>query len=97
MKTIYKYTLDVAASQTLTLPFDSQILSVCEQNHSVVVYALTNVTVNPYQPQEEIYDFKVYGTGELIDINIPDYSFLGTVNLHRGEIMLHIFYKKSVK
>ena len=40
MKRIYKYNLESTGKQTLTLPYNSQLLSVTEQYGNIVLYAL---------------------------------------------------------
>lgn len=89
MKKIYKYTLQIEYKQTLKLPEGSKILSVAEQNNSIVLYALVNTATE----NVEHVSILIHGTGHPAD-DVEDYTFLGTVKLYGGDLMFHVFYKK---
>lgn len=88
MKKIYKYTLKPTSEQTITIPSNSRILSVEEQYSNIVVYALVDTT----KEEIEDYYFQIRGTGHDADY-LEDYTFLGTVKLHDGQLMFHVFYR----
>lgn len=62
MKTIFKYELDIAAAQEVTLPSDATIMDVQFQGETLCLWAL----VDPdSEPKKRI--FKIYGTGWTVD------------------------------
>lgn len=86
-KKVFKYHLYAVTFQTINIP-STHILSVAEQDNSIVVYALVDTDIEPVQ-----YEFAVIGTGHTILQDIDAYNFLGTVSLHNGGLMFHIFYR----
>jgi hypothetical protein len=87
---IFKYKLDdILDRQDVFIPAGAQILSACEQDDRVVVYAL----VYP-ESQVEKYEFKVIDTGQPIPDNMGTYRFLNTVKLRNGSVTVHVFVKK---
>lgn len=89
MEAIYKYTLS-PAQEKYKIP-SNKILSAVAQNHDIQIYAIVNTDKNE---QTENYDFKVFGTGHIIDIDLKEYTFLNTVQL--DNLVFHIFYKKII-
>jgi hypothetical protein len=93
---IFKYNLEVVDKQTIKLPPGSRVLSVMNQRDNIVLYAL----VHPINNKNLIEDvsIRIVGTGHDIDFFIPNpnltdgYKFLGTVSLHDGALMFHVFY-----
>ena len=84
MRTVYKYPLIVHEEQELMLPKGAQILSVANQNDSLVLYAL----VDAEKTEREAYTIYIRGTGH------PMYHlgvFIGTVSMFGGKLMLHVF------
>ena len=88
MKNILKYVLMPTDVQTLSIQSYS-VLSVQEQKGDIVVYALVDHDL----PVVE-YEFRVVGTGHTIAFNPEDMEFLGTVKLHNGALMFHIFCRE---
>lgn len=86
-KKVFKYLLDVATYQFIRIP-STNILSVAEQGNNMVVYALVDTEIAPVQ-----YEFAVIGTGHTILQDIDAYNFLGTVKLHDGKLMFHVFFR----
>lgn len=84
---IFKYPLLPEDEQVVSIPIGSKLLSVAEQRHAVVVYAIVPVDV------KETKDVKiwVHGTGHHLLVHPSDMSFLGTVNLYDGKLMFHVF------
>ena len=90
LKKIYKYTLQIEDKQTLKLPEGSKILSVAEQNNSIVLYALVNTDTENVERVSVI----IHGTGHPAN-DVEDYAFLGTVKLYGGDLMFHVFIKRT--
>jgi len=91
MKAIYKYELNGDTLQTVLLPADSTVLSVVEQHQDIVMYAV--VDVEQENTQEIV--FLLLGTGQDFDNTLDGYSFLNTVKLSDGAIMVHVFVEKG--
>lgn len=84
MKTIYKYILNPETVQSVIMPQDAKILSVQVQHGQICIWAVGKASgVN------ERRIFHVYGTGH----ELPDdeLSFIGTVQLHGGALVFHVF------
>ncbi|MDD5487265.1 MAG: hypothetical protein PHW65_06910 [Dehalococcoidales bacterium] len=90
MKKIYKYTLQIEDKQTLKLPEGSKILSVAEQNNSIVLYALVNTATENAEHVSVI----IHGTGHQAN-DVDGCTFLGTVKLYGGDLMFHVFVKTN--
>lgn len=87
MKRIFKYPLPVRDLVFLDLPLGAQVLSVAVQEGSIVLYAL----IDDAEKQTDRQAFRVVGTGHLCE-DVLGMRFLGTVNLHNGALMFHIFH-----
>lgn len=85
---IYKYTLKPTESQTVAIN-GTRILNAIEQNGDIVVYAIHEDAHNPVN-----YEFAMFATGQPIDFNLSDFTFLNTVEPQHG-IMIHVFYRKN--
>lgn len=83
MKTINKFIL-LPNQQFVLIPSD-KILSASIQGNDVAIYAL----VDSEDREERPFEFKIYSTGQEVDIN--GYEFLSTVRTNGND--LHIFYK----
>ena len=91
MNAIYKYELSGDTPQTILLPISSTVLSVVEQNEKIVMYALVdNETQGKMQAK-----ILLLGTGQTFDNTLDGYTFLNTVNLLGGSLMLHVFVEKG--
>lgn len=85
MKTIWKYTLDASDVLEVSLPLNSTVLSVQEQNGEPQMWVLVN-------PEEKVFEkrfFRLSGTGHPIRENIK--SFIGTFQLYKGSFVGHLF------
>jgi len=91
VKAIYKYELNGDTLQTVLLPADSTILSVVEQYQKVVMYAIAD---SEQENTQEI-EFLLLGTGQFFNIVLGDYTFLNTVKLSDGNVMVHVFVEKG--
>lgn len=89
--TIWKYTLNNNNELThIDLPLGAEVLSVETQGSEIVLYAL----VNPNERATQQIEVRTYATGQVIDVNITDYRFVGTVKMFNGALMYHVFYKR---
>ena len=91
MNVIYKYELSEEKVQWVSLPLNSTILSVVEQYQKIVMY----VIVDAVQENTQEIQFLLLGTGQIFDNTLDGYSFLNTVKLSDGAIMVHVFYKEG--
>lgn len=92
MITIYKYPLPVRDFQTIEIGKNAQILSVCEQNNQIVLYAM--VCTNEIATEDRSTVRRVigiYGTGNPISEHPGFLKFIGTVSLDKGSLMFHVF------
>jgi hypothetical protein len=80
---IYKYELEVADIQKISMPRDAEILSAGTQGEKVFIWA----GVNPYKEKEERF-FKIVGTGHG-QYEPRTTEFLGTI--FAGQYVWHIF------
>lgn len=90
MRTIYKYPLKKDVCNIIELPLSTKILSVEAQGENIVLYGLMDTEEQITVP----YEFRIYGTGKEIEVDLEPYTFLGTVNLYDGMVMAHVFYKE---
>jgi len=82
MKTIWKY--DIQPNTPVSIPEDSQILTVQVQNQTPCLWVL----VDPDAPVVTRH-FNTYGTGHLI-LDDPG-EYIGTFQLHDGAFVFHVF------
>ena len=88
MKTIYKYPLAAVDEQEIDLPEGAEILSVKNQQETIVMYALVDTEVEGTKARKIV----IHGTGHDLGRK-PKKSdkFIGTVALGDGELMYHVF------
>ena len=91
MKAIYKYELSGEKVQWVSLPVDSTVLSVVEQYQNIVMYVI--VDVEQYNNRE--IQILLLGTGLNFDGVLGSHSFLNTVKLSDGNVMVHVFVEKG--
>jgi hypothetical protein len=91
MKTIWKYKLELAKLQVVDMPRGAKILSLQVQDDSLAcIWAL----VNDAAPKEAV-GFLSVPTGEPVtDYVLDNYTFLGTYQIARGDLVFHVFYKQ---
>lgn len=92
MKRIFKYPIKIENESQLIIPVEAKILSVMEQNGGIVLYATVNTGIS--ESPTKIISIRVRGTGHIIDFDLDDFEFLGTVSTHGGQLMWHIFYQE---
>lgn len=88
MTTIWKYTLEVTAAQTVDIPSGSTILLPAQaQDGKIVLWAVVDPAAPPV-PNE----FRIFGTGAPADF-APDSAgnhYAGSVQL--GQFVWHVFH-----
>lgn len=87
MKRILEYNLDIVGYQDLVLSENSKILSVANQGDTIVLYAITDGGLPCH------YSIFILGTRHPAD-DVLGAQFIGTVNLHDGSLMLHVFARR---
>lgn len=83
-KTVYKYPLQVADIQEVSLPAGSQILCIKMQDGDVCMWAL----VNPEETSTETVKIRCAGTGHPITENV---EYIDTIMLLDGKLVFHFF------
>ncbi|XOQ12598.1 MAG: hypothetical protein ACFWTY_01105 [Shouchella clausii] len=89
MKRIFKYELPVMETQLLSLPKNSQVLSVGNQRENLVLWA----TVNTQTKESERHVIKIGTTGNPLP-NVENANFLGTVLFANDTFVVHVFHEK---
>ncbi len=87
MQTIWKFGLSVTDYQEVAMPIDAEILCVQVQNGVPCIWAKVH-SDNPRGNRR----FAVYGTGyELVAPRGMQKSYLGTIQLHEGALVFHVY------
>lgn len=89
-KTIWKFELNVADTQTVRMPKDSEILCVQTQFERPCILAL----VNPEPEDVEERTIETFGTGSHVYSDIAR-NYIGTYQLERGALVFHVFERIS--
>jgi hypothetical protein len=89
---IYKYPLFPSGGPRVNtclveMPSGARVLCVQAQRDELCVWAV----VNPAR-QLRTHVFDVFGTGHPLPPELPG-SYLGTVQLYGGDLVLHVFYE----
>lgn len=86
MKTIHKFPFSINDTVRIAMPASAQILSVQVQHGTPCLWALVS-------PVDFIDDrtFRIYGTGHPIDLSTGNVSFIGTIQMHDGDLVFHVF------
>jgi len=84
MKKIYKYPIPIEDKITLTLPVNSDILTVQIQKGEPVVYALVGTVLK----MERDRKLELYSTG----MEVPENRiYIGTFQMLNGALVYHLF------
>ena len=86
-KKIFKYVIPVTDESELQLPAGAQILSVMGRRNEIVLYAIVNTSVEVLKT----VSVRIVGTGYPVRFDTNEYKFVGTVSLHGGALMFHVF------
>ena len=89
MKNIYKYQLEFYENQVIKIQSE-KILSVIEQDNTIVVYATVDDEL-----EANDFEFRILTTGESIKFELGDFNFLGTVKMSRSASVYHVFYRNN--
>lgn len=85
MKTIYKYKLIGASSQTIEMPVGAEVLTIQVQNEIPCIW----VIVDPYYSLEKRV-FEIFGTGHEIPYS-ANRKYIGTYQLNNRCLVFHCF------
>lgn len=85
MKTIYKYSFDVADEVSLNMPRGAEFLSIQVQKQRPTMWFLVD-------DSEELEEkrFRIYGTGFVLDNEVAQF-YRGTFQLVAGTFVGHVF------
>lgn len=86
MKKIWKFPVPLLDETSVEMPKDARILTVQTQFDEPQVWAV----VDPKAPVE-MRRFRWIGTGHPNDAYLFDGVYVGTVQLHGGELVFHLF------
>jgi len=90
VKTIWKFPIEIADSQLLSVPEGAKFISVLTNGEKPLLYAI----VDPESPTVST-TVQIRGTGHPVQEDLLDlYVFLGTVTTH-GFLVWHIFVPKE--
>ncbi len=87
MKTIWKYILPIQDTQTITMPRGSKPISVGAQWGSLCLW----VEIDPREPENIEMPIEIRGTGHPLDGS--EHHFLGTVVMHEGALVWHVYWR----
>ena len=87
MRTIWKFPIDIANTQTVMMPKGTDILTVQMHNEKPAIWAIVE-TDAPMEPRTIV----TYGTGHLMPgkTEMPN-KYLGTIQAYSGMLVLHLF------
>lgn len=85
MKKVFKYKLEVADLQSVTLPKGAKPLCVKLQNGTLCLWALVDLN----EVEKETVTIRCAGTGHPIEEDVKDY--LGTEIMYGGSLVFHFF------
>lgn len=88
MRTVYKYTLDLANRVSIELPKGAEILHFNNQNENPTIWCL----VEPNEKTEE-RKFRLTGTGHPIEEN--NLKYIDTAYFKDGALVFHLFEELS--
>lgn len=84
--TVYKYPLPMHREPAIEMPKEARILCVQVQKEVACVWAI----VDPEQPTET-RTFRLFGTGQPMDIVVGSHRYIGTFQLLAGDFIGHLF------
>lgn len=86
MRQIWKYDLAVSGLQDIKMPKGSEVLTVQVQKGVPCIWALGDIE------EEKVFrSFAVFGTGHDVSDLLKSISFVGTFQLHGGDLVFHVF------
>ena len=84
--TIWKYPVPIEDRFTISMPTETEGLTVQAQHNKAVMWAL----VDPEAPLQERH-FVLFGTGHPISDLVENLLYIGTFQLAHGELVFHLF------
>ena len=88
-KKIFKYPFEVGGEIEIWMPEGAVLLTVQTvqaQNEPPCIWAI----VDPAKPLET-RQFRLFDTGQPIDMNLEKSKYIGTFQLYKGEFIRHLF------
>ncbi|MEB5480880.1 hypothetical protein P8825_15045 [Shouchella clausii] len=89
MKKIFKYALPIKGTRLLSLPKNSQVLSVGNQRRNLVLWAAVDTDAK----ETEQHLITIETTDNPLS-NVDNADFLGTVLFDHDEYVVHVFHEK---
>jgi hypothetical protein len=86
MRTIWKYPLAVENVQYVQMPRGARVIAAQKQGEMICLWALVESSADT-----EARVVLVAGTGHPLPENIADFKHVGTVQLHGGALVFHVF------
>ena len=83
---IFKYHFAVEGGISIPMPKGAHILTVQVQHNTPCIWAI----VDEGQPSES-RNFRIFGTGHEMDIDLPLSNYIGTFQLLGGDFIGHLF------
>jgi len=87
MLRIYKYQFEVESYPYVEMPKGAIILTVQTQYDIPCIWAI----VDDSQTVLENREFRLFGTGHIVDIDPALYRYIGTFQLLKGQFVGHLF------
>jgi len=84
--TIWKFGFDIADEFAIEMPGGAEILDVQEQHGLACIWAL----IDPEASKKCRY-FRLVGTGHPFDYDARIYKYMGTFQMHGGNLVFHLF------
>lgn len=88
---IYKYLLDLANEQTLSLPRGAKVLTVHDQKETLRLWALVDVD----ESENEDRVIRIIGTGKPVPEDIGRFEYITTVQMCNDDLVWHIFIDRK--
>jgi hypothetical protein len=90
LKTIYKYPIRFDNAYSIDLPKGATILTAQMQGEGLFVWAM----IDPDETATERRWFRVHGTGHRPIEDTDSLRWIGTVQLHGGALVFHVFVRE---
>jgi len=87
---IFKYPFQVSDFIQVEMPKNAHILTVQAQGETACMWAIVDLG----ESEVEVREFRCYGTGHPIDIEVSSARYIGTFQLLGGRFIGHLFEEK---
>lgn len=88
---VYKYPFECTDMFSIKLPITYKVLSVQTQHDTPYIWILVDET----QEVTQVLRFRMAGTGNVLPSDIFMWKFVGTFQLHGGQLVFHLFCKEA--